>query len=147
MINDSRPFGSILDSPLLRAFASFLLATEGWGGGWYSRSTGRSRVGGGGLLGTAVWTGIWDKNNENLFPFSSSFLETRTFPFSGERSFLLLELLEVYSFRRGESQGVREGLKIFLIAREEENGSVEGGRLEFCVFETLVSIFIFFVRG
>lgn len=29
MINDSRPFGSILDSPLLRAFASFLLATEG----------------------------------------------------------------------------------------------------------------------
>lgn len=98
---------------------------EGGREGWYSRSTVRieagERDGGGGLLGTAVWTGIWDKNNGNLFPFSSgnenvSFLQPGDLFFSSSY-WRFTRFDEV----KARNSGVRrlEGSRIFLIAREE----------------------------
>lgn len=145
MINDSRPLRASILEPPPSSVRQFLLArrtrrtTQGEGGegvGILARRSG-SKLGeweGGGLLGTAVWTGIWDKNNGNLFPFSSgnenvSFLQPGDLFFSS--SYWRFTRFDEVKARNSEVRRL-EGSRIFLIAREE------GER--FCVFETRFGI-------
>lgn len=132
MINDSRPLRASILEPPPSSVRQFLLArrtrrtTQGEGGegvGILARRSG-SKLGeweGGGLLGTAVWTGIWDKNNGNLFPFSSgnenvSFLQPGDLFFSS--SYWRFTRFDEVKARNSEVRRL-EGSRIFLIAREE----------------------------